>query len=135
MEPKITVKEYLAALRINKLLGLKCQDCGFVTAPPRLACRKCAGQDTEVVELSGKGKIATFTSVYVPPQNRRGHTPYIVVLVELDEGPWIMGNLNGIDPATASLELIDKRVIMKNMLPSGEKCPEDCLVPQFQTID
>lgn len=125
MEPKITVKEYLAALRENRLLGVKCKVCGFITAPPRLACRKCSGLDTELVELSGKGKIVTFTSVHVPPVNHRGRAPYLVVMVELDEGSWIMGNLSGADPANSSMELIGLRVTMKNPPPSGEKELED----------
>jgi uncharacterized OB-fold protein len=133
----ITVKEYLAALAENRLLGLKCRDCGFITAPPRLSCRKCAGQHSDVVELSGKGAIATFTTVFIPPESRRGHTPYIIVLVELDEGPWIMGNLilQLKDPASASFSLIGKRVIMKNMPSSGKSVGEDGIAPQFQLVD
>lgn len=135
MGPQISVEEYLTALGENRLLGLKCRSCGSITTPPRLACRHCAGQDTAVVELSGKGKIVTFTAVYRPPESRRGKTPYLVVLVELDEGPWIMGNLGGTDPALATLELIDKRVILKNMPPCGEKSPQDGIAPQFKLID
>jgi len=131
MDPKITVKEYLAALRENRLLGLKCRECGFITAPPRLACRKCAGQDNEIVELSGKGEIATFTSVYVAPEHRRGQTPYTVVLVQLNEGPWIMGNLTGIDPAQTSLEIIGKRVMMNNNLSSLNSGNGDIIAPIF----
>ena len=130
METEITVKDYLAALRENRLLGVKCEECGFITAPPRHACRKCGGQNNEVVELSGKGRIATFTSVYVPTESRRGKTPYLVALIALDEGPWIMGNLGGVDPAGASLELIDRRVIMNNFL-SGEESHPDGVVPHF----
>ena len=129
MPTKIIVKEYFTALKENKLLGVKCTICGFITAPPRLACRKCACQDTNVIELSGKGTIITFTSVYIPPENRRGKAPYLVVMVELDEGPWIMGDLNGPDPTTATLELIGKRVKMDNSLldktdPKGEAAPQ-----------
>ncbi len=131
MEPKISINEYLATLGENRLLGLKCKDCGFITAPPRLACRKCAGQDTEPVELSGKGKIVTFTSVYIPTENRRGQTPYLVIMVELDEGPWIMGNISGVDPLTASLDLIDKRVIMNNLSPVDGRILKDGIIPQF----
>jgi uncharacterized OB-fold protein len=131
MESKISIKEYLTALTENRLLGLKCRDCGFVTAPPRLACRKCGGLDSHVVELSGKGKIVTFTVVYLPPENRRGQPPYLVVIVELDEGAWIMGNLSGPDPAKATLELIGKRVRMQNHpLPEGQKA-ENGVPPVF----
>jgi len=131
MESKITVKEYLAALKENRLLGLKCQQCGFVTTPPRAACRKCAGFESKVVELSGKGRITTFTSVYIAPQDRQGKTPYLVVMVELDEGPWIMGNLSGIAPNQATIDLIGKRVTMNNLLISGKPNPENIPSPMF----
>lgn len=131
MYSKITVQEYQAALQENKLLGLKCAQCGFITAPPRLSCRKCGGQDNTPVTLTGKGKIATFTSVYVPTESRKGKTPFLVVAVEMDEGPWVMGNLIGFDPNNASIDLIDKKVIMKNISSNGDKLPEGHIAPQF----
>lgn len=112
MEYKLTFKSYNEALKENKLLGLKCQDCGTVTVPPKMVCRKCASPNLEVLQLKGKGKIQTFTVNNVAPEGREDEAPYIILLVELDEGPWIMGNLTGVDPATASMELIGKRVAM-----------------------
>lgn len=131
MGDKLGVKEYRLALRENKLLGLKCKACGFVTAPPRLACRHCGATDSDMVELSGRGKIATFTTVFIPPESRRGQTPYLVVVIELEEGPWIMGNIQGADPATATLDLIGKTVYMNNnLIPRDRKPPED-IAPMF----
>jgi uncharacterized protein len=125
------VKEYRLALRENKLLGLKCKACGFVTAPPRLACRHCGANDSIIVKLSGKGKIVTFTSVFIPPESHRGQTPYLVVVVELVEGPWIMGNIQGADPNKATLDLIGKSVYMdNNLIPNDKKPPED-IAPMF----
>ena len=102
---------------------------GFITAPPRLACRQCASLDNEVVQLTGKGAIVTFTSIHVGVSNRRGKTPYLVVMVKLDEGPWIMGDLEGVDPSTTTLDLIDKRVVLKN--PALEKIPPEGIAPIF----
>jgi uncharacterized protein len=134
MSETLGVKEYRLALRENKLLGLKCKACGFVTAPPRLACRHCGDTDLTIVPLSGKGKIATFTSVYLPPENRRGQAPYLVVVVELEEGPWIMGNIQGADPANTTLDLIGKAVYMdNNLIPNDRKPPED-IVPMFVLV-
>jgi len=125
------VKEYRTALRENKLLGLKCQACGFVTTPPRLACRHCGEIGSDIIQLSGRGKIVTFTSVFIPPENRRGQQPYLVVAVELEEGPWIMGNLQGADPASSNLDLIGKTVFMNNdLIPNDRKPPED-IAPMF----
>ena len=131
MENKLGVKDYRLALRENKLLGLKCNACGFVTTPPRLACRHCGAIDSSVVELSGKGKIVTFTSVFIPPENRRGQTPYLVVAVELEEGPWILGNIQGADPNTASLDLIGKAVYMNNDLIPKDRTPPEDIAPMF----
>jgi uncharacterized OB-fold protein len=112
MECKLTFKDYNEALKANKLMGLKCQDCGAVLVPPKLVCRECAGSNMEVVELKGTGKIQTFTTCNVAPEGRENEIPYTILLVELDEGPWVMGNLTGTDPAATSMEMIGQRVKM-----------------------
>ena len=121
MKYKLTFKAYNAALKENKLLGLKCMSCGAVTAPPKMVCRQCAGSELDIIQLSGAGVIQTFTTVYVVPEGREEECPYIVVLVELDEGPWIMGNLDGVDPTQAGMELIGKRVNMGAKIFTGDK--------------
>ena len=121
MEQKLYFKDYNEALKQNKLLGLKCHSCGAITTPPKMACRQCGSMDMEVVELKTDGKIKTFTTVYVGAEGRESEVPYILVIVELEEGNWIMGNLEGIDPKTASMELIGKKVKMGNKVFAGDK--------------
>lgn len=121
MEQKLYFKDYNEALKQNRLLGLKCKACGALTVPPKMACRQCAGPDMEVVEVKSSGKIKTFTTVYVGAEGRENEVPYIIVIVELDEGPWIMGNLEGIDPKSASMELIGKKVTMGHKVFAGDK--------------
>ena len=75
-----------------------------------------------IVELGGKGTIQTFTVVNVAPENREQEIPYIVVLVEMDEGPWLMGNLGGIKPEEANMGLMGKKVAMeKAAVYAGDK--------------
>ena len=121
MEHKIIFKDYNEALKQNKLLGLKCRSCNAITVPPKMVCRQCASPDMEVVEMKGNGKIRTFTTAYVAAEGREDEVPYVIVMVELDEGPWIMGNLDGIDPTTATTELIGKKVKMGNKVFAGDK--------------
>ena len=121
MEYKLTFKEYSDALKKDKLLGLKCQECGAVTIPPKMVCRQCTSPDMEIIELNGKGVIQTFTVVNVAAEGREPEVPYIIVLVGLDEGPWLMGNLIDIDPAAATMELIGKRVKMGHKVFPGDR--------------
>ena len=121
MEYKLTSKAYGEALKENKLLGLKCQACGALTATPRMVCRECNSTDLEIVELKGSGKIQTFTTVYVASEGRESECPYVIVLVKLDEGPWIMGNLGDIDPTQVTMEVIGKKVKMGSKVFPGDK--------------
>jgi len=120
MEAKLTFQQYSEALKENRLLGLKCA-CGVVTAPPRMACRKCASSEVEVMELSGRGKIKTFTTNFVAAEGREGELPYTIVIVELDEGPWLLGNLDGLEPDKVTMDIIGKRVTMKHRVFAGDK--------------
>jgi uncharacterized OB-fold protein len=121
MKHKLLFKDYNEALKQNKLLGLRCKNCGAITIPPKMVCRHCASPDLEIIELKGNGKIKTFTTVFVAAEGREEEVPYTIVMVELDEGPWIMGNLEGIDPKEASMELIGKAVTMGNKVFTGDK--------------
>ena len=121
MEQKLYFKDYNEALKQNKLLGLKCRQCNAITIPPKMACRQCGSPDMEVMEVKTDGKIRTFTTVFVGAEGRESEVPYILVIVELEEGPWIMGNLEGIDPKTATMEIIGKKVKMGNKVFPGDK--------------
>ena len=122
MEFKLKFKEYNEALKQNKLLGLKCSQCGQVSTSPRLVCPACGSTDLQIVELKGKGKILTFTSIFVVAEGRESECPYVVALVDLDEGAAVMGNLTGVDPNKASIDLIGKKVKMSgNAVFAGDK--------------
>jgi uncharacterized OB-fold protein len=121
VEHKLDFKQYNEALKQNKLLGLKCKQCGTITVPPKIACGNCASTDLDIIELSGKGKIQTFTTVFVPSEGREDECPYVIVLVELDEGPWIMGNLTGIDPNKVTMDIMGKKVTMGHAVFPGDR--------------
>lgn len=121
MEYKLPFSEYNKAMTKNRLMGLKCNQCGTITCPPQMACRNCNSYDLEVTQLSGKGKITTYTTIFVAPEGRENEAPYTIVLVELEEGPWIMGNLYDTDPEKAGMELIGKQVEFGCRLYPGDK--------------
>jgi uncharacterized OB-fold protein len=119
MEYKLTARMFAEALKEGKLLGLKCNKCGAYTVPPKKVCMECGTEDLEIAQLSGKGQIQTFTVIRVPPEGF--DAPYIVGMAELDEGPWLMGNIVDVDCDEASMDLIGKRVNIGHKVHPGDK--------------
>ena len=121
MEYKLDFKKYSDALTKNRLLGLKCNDCSAYTCPPKMTCQECGSPDLEIIELSGKGEIRTFTQTFVAPQGRECEAPYTVILVELEEGPWIAGNLIDISPDGVNMDLIGRKVKLGHKVFPGDQ--------------
>ena len=69
------------------LLGVKCENCGSHYFPKRSICPQCRrkGKITQV-KYSGKGKVFSFTEVTAPPQGFEDQVPYILAVIELEEG-------------------------------------------------
>ena len=134
MEYQLNYQGYAEGLRNGQLLGLKCNNCGVYTVPPQKVCSQCSSEDFTVAHLSGKGTIATFTVIRVAPEGFEA--PYVVAEAELDEGPWLMGNVIGIDADKTGLEIVGKRVKVGSQVMAGDKfsCGE-LVVPTFTLIE
>jgi uncharacterized OB-fold protein len=85
-----------------KIMGTKCTRCGALALPPRPICVSCYSIELEWTEFKGTGKLAAFTSITVAPPNlaKEGYgrnNPYVVGVVELDEGVKTVARIVGID--------------------------------------
>jgi hypothetical protein len=132
MEYPLTFEQYQQGLSEGKLLGLHCQSCGAYTVPPQGVCRNCQGQNLFPVEVKGKGTIRTFTVIRVAPEGKQA--PYVLTLVELEQGSWVMGLLTDRDPEKADMGLIGKRVRLVPHPGNGSLRPEEIQVPKFNLI-
>ena len=101
MEYTLTVNTFRQALREGKFLGLKCNQCGGYTVPPKKVCSECGSEDMKATELSRVGVIRTGTVIYVGPKGYP--TPNTVIIVELAEGPWVTANLINWSPEKESI--------------------------------
>lgn len=102
MEYTMDSKQFFTALADGKLIGAKCTQCGTSTIPQRQICPHCQSDDVELIEFCGKGKLAAYTVISVPPvaMAEAGYdakNPYCVGIVTLDEGPRISAQILNVD--------------------------------------
>ena len=101
-ERPISALSFHQFLNEENLMGSKCKKCNTLYSPPRPICLKRHDTDMEWVELKGKGKLATFTCIYVGPpsmvaQGYDRKNPYCSGVVELEEGVKIDARIDGVD--------------------------------------
>jgi uncharacterized OB-fold protein len=101
------------------LEGFKCTACGEVLAVgARRSCPKCAAVGTlEPIKLAERGKLYTYTVVH---RSFPGvATPFVAVLVDLEGGGAIKGNLIGVDPGAIQFDM-PLRVGFETLNATGE---------------
>ena len=116
------------ALRDHKLLIQKCSECGALRNPPRPMCPNCTSLDWDTVESSGRGTVYSYVMPQHPPFPFMEY-PYIVALIELEEGVRIVSNLCDIEPEDIETglpvevfyETFDDDLVLHQFRPAGEK--------------
>jgi len=98
-------REFWAAAAEGRLLIQACPHCGHRQFYPRALCTAC-GDTPEWLECSGRGTVHTFTVIrQMGMRPFRDELPYVVAMVELEEGPLMMGNVTDCDPETVRIGL------------------------------
>jgi len=109
--------------RESELRLQHCSDCDRFQFYPRIVCSHCDSDALSWQAVSGRGRVASFTIV------RRGisrayEAPYVVALIDLDEGPRMMSSVVGCEPESVAVgDAVDVQF---------EAWGEDYLMPVFQ---
>ncbi len=127
-QKEITSSSFYQYLSEKKLMGTKCKKCGALFLPPHPICNKCYASDMEWVEMKGNGKIAAFAAIAVGPsftvdEGYDRNNPYLVGVVQLDEGPKVSGRIKGLDPKNPESIKVGTPVSVDFMEPEeGKRC-------------
>ena len=99
-------EEFWAHCAEERLCFQACQSCDTWRHLPRIMCASCGSPDWEWRESSGRGRLYSWTVTHqaMMPQFAP-QVPYIVAVVELEEGVRMISHLRGIDPAELELNL------------------------------
>lgn len=90
-------RPYWDGAKEGKLLLPACPGCAAMSWPPRVQCPDC-GSAMGWAPACGRGVVHTFTVVRQaadPFLNAR--VPYVVAMIDLEEGPRVMSNVIGCD--------------------------------------
>ena len=90
-----TIEQFYKFMQQGKLMAGKCLKCGKIHLPPRPLCDNCFSQEFKWVEAPGKGKLLTYTVIYIAPTQFQALAPYAVGIIELDNGLRIPGMIQG----------------------------------------
>ena len=96
MEPQPTAltAPFWDATREQRLLVQWCEECDAGIYYPRWACPTCLGGDLTWKESTGRGELYTFNVLHQAANPMMADmVPYVVALVELDEGVRMLTNI------------------------------------------
>lgn len=89
---------YWNAARERRLLIRQCNGCGAKHFMPRHLCPECGSDQLAWVESRGLGSVQSFSVVHRAPRPVfAAKGPYVIALIDLDEGPRMFANILGDD--------------------------------------
>ena len=98
-DPSPLTQPFWAAAKDRELRIQRCHACGTHLFYPRHLCTTCGSADLQWRPVSGRGTVFTFTVARRPTHpGLADRVPYVIAVVELEEGPKLTTNLIGIDP-------------------------------------
>ena len=104
--PDPVTRPYWESLQAHAMRVQRCGGCGRFVFYPRAVCPGCLSDDLVWTRVSGRGVVHAFTIPHRHPNPAFGAAlPYVVILVELEEGVRLLSNLVGVDPTPEAVRI------------------------------
>ena len=88
----------------HRLLLQHCADCGAYVYYPRALCPACRSERLSWEPVSGAGTIYSYTVCHRPAGPAfKEDLPYVVALIDLQEGPRMLSNIVTDDPGAVRI--------------------------------
>lgn len=96
LTPPPTIESFYKFCAEKKLMGVRCNRCKKITAPPRSVCFHCGGSELCWTELQSRGRLVTYTVIHLPPPQFQVLAPYAIGIVELTDGVRLPGMIKNV---------------------------------------
>ena len=125
--PTAESEPFWDAIKRHEFLLQKCQACGEFSHPPRSYCPNCSSDQLQWTKVSGRGSLYSWGIAH-----RQGHpafrddVPYVIGLIELDEGVRFLSNV--VDCAFDQLRVgLPLEVVFEDVTP-------EATLPKFRPL-
>ncbi|MEI5674720.1 MULTISPECIES: Zn-ribbon domain-containing OB-fold protein [unclassified Nocardioides] len=89
--PTPDTQEWFDRIDAGELTVPRCRACAEFFLYPRSSCPRCGAREVDLVPAAGTGTVASFVVNHRAPAGFA--PPYVLALVELTEGPLLMGHV------------------------------------------
>ena len=96
--------EFYAACARGALHFQRCDACGTWRHLPRHTCASCGSADWQWTPSSGRGRVFSWTVTHQAPYPGVA-TPFVVAVIETEEGVRLAAGLRGVAPEALRLDL------------------------------
>lgn len=98
------------------MIAVRCNVCQKILFPPRSICPTCRRKSVgrlEEIKLRGEGEIYSFSVVHEAPAQLDKMKPYIVAIVEMDEGVKVTGQVIDCEPSEVRIGMRVRSTLRK----------------------
>ena len=112
------VNDFIDYLEEGKVMGTRCKECGQAFFPPRADCYKCFSSEVKWFEVTGKGKLVSYSQLKYAPVGFEQDLPYSIAV--LDYGDYkVFGRISS-DVPEEEIKLGLEMETVVNRLPNGQ---------------
>jgi len=120
-------KKFWEAARQHKLIMQKCNDCGKLIFYPRKVCPFCWSASVGWTDVSGKARVRTMTTTIAGVEQAFiPDLPYVLAIVELEEGVRMMTNIVECRPEDVKIGM--------EVAVTFRDCTEQISLPVFKLV-
>jgi uncharacterized OB-fold protein len=101
--PTPETQHYWDGTALGELRLQRCGACDTTYFPPQPFCPTCSSDDVAVVRASGRGSLHSYVITHLAAPGF--DAPYVIAVVQLDEGPRLLTNIVDVEPDPEALPL------------------------------
>lgn len=115
---------------LGELRVQRCRSCGKLRHPPGPSCPGCRSLDWDYLVTAGRGRVYSYVVHHHPPLPAF-EVPFVVAVVELEEGVRVVGDLLGVDrtkveigmPVVVRFQQVDEDLVLPQWVEAEEGSP------------